>query len=59
MKNEQTIGARQLREAIQSQEESLVQFLVANNRSDLNSQLPTGRNPVHLVVQMRERLARC
>ena len=52
---EQTIGARQLCEAIQSQDESLVQFLVAKNRSDPNSQLPTDRNPVHLVVQMREK----
>ena len=54
--NEQYEGALQLLEAIQSQDEELVKYLVQTNSSDPNSRLPTGQNPIHLVaVQMREK----
>ena len=51
--NEQNEGALQLVEAIQSQDEELVKYLVQSNCSDPNRQLPTGHNPIHLAVQMR------
>ena len=53
--NEQTKGALQLCQAIQSQDADLVKYLVANNFSNPNSQLPIGQNPVHLVIRMREK----